>query len=137
MAGYRPEMILMSPFEDPALVLAQYRREHPDLGDFELISYGIISPRSELTTPASIAAGEAWAAAAEAKAAAAKASRAADIAMDDDAAPTLVDAEVPMLDEMPANVAHVQHSVADEDRPRRNGNGEAWPPRSANWWLTR
>lgn len=43
---YNPAMILMSPFEDARLVLAQYRREHPELGDYELIEYAIVEPPS-------------------------------------------------------------------------------------------
>ena len=35
----------MSPFEDPKLVLAQYRREHPEPGDYELIVYATEQPR--------------------------------------------------------------------------------------------
>jgi hypothetical protein len=57
---YNPAIILMSPFEDEGLVLAQYRREHPDLEDYELIAYGIVTPRPELCSAASRAAGAAW-----------------------------------------------------------------------------
>jgi hypothetical protein len=57
---YNPAMILMSPFEDARLVLAQCRREHPELGDYELIEYAIVEPRAELCMPASRAAGAAW-----------------------------------------------------------------------------
>jgi hypothetical protein len=67
---YNPAMILMSPFEDARLVLAQYRREHPELGDYELIEYAIVEPRPELCTPASRAAAEAWRAEMRAKEAA-------------------------------------------------------------------
>jgi len=41
-------------------VLAQYRREHPNVQDVELISYGMNAPRPELCTAASRAAGAAW-----------------------------------------------------------------------------
>jgi hypothetical protein len=58
--GYNPAIVLMSPFEDERLVLAQYRREHPDAGDVELICYAMQPMRLELTTPASRAAGAAW-----------------------------------------------------------------------------
>jgi len=57
---YNPAMILMSPFEDARLVLAQYRREHPELGDYELIEYAIVESRPELCMAASRAAGAAW-----------------------------------------------------------------------------
>jgi hypothetical protein len=60
-SDYDPKFVLMSPWEDADMVLAAYRREHPDAGgDIEMIVYAIQEPRDELCTPASWAAGEAW-----------------------------------------------------------------------------
>jgi hypothetical protein len=60
LPDYRPSFVIVSPYEDQRLVLADHRRRHPDVDplDFQIIVWAIQSPRPEFVTPASQAAGE-------------------------------------------------------------------------------
>ena len=131
-AGYNPAMILMSPFEDEGLVLAQYRHEHPgEIGDYELVAYAIDEPRSELCTAASRAAGEAW----EAQAVAQAAQEAAEKFQREVVSEETASVSEPDLQGMEEATEPPVEDAPEPPAPQRS-NGFSWS--SEPWsWMTR